>query len=59
MASKMHIFDVYLQKIFSGAKPPDPRREGVPPPAPSPSSPKPSPPPLNPRSATADGSNEI
>jgi hypothetical protein len=31
MASKMHIFDVYLQKIFPGAKPPDPRREGVPP----------------------------
>ena len=27
----MHIFDVHLKKIFPGAKPPDPRREGVPP----------------------------
>jgi hypothetical protein len=52
MASKMHIFDVYLQKIFPGAKRPDPRREGIPLPHPPPF-PSNHPPPLNPRSATA------
>jgi hypothetical protein len=53
MASKIHIFDVYLQKNFPGAKPPDPPRVGVPPlPHPPPRPSNHPPPPLNPRSAT-------